>query len=97
MDNKEYFVKEMMQNFPESSGCLQCIKCKEDKKYNIDKEKLINTIPLIFTDKWGKGLTEVPANLFESTETVDNWLCQADAWDFDAFIQLSIFNEVIYG
>ena len=68
-----------------------------DKKYNIDKEKLINTIPLIFTDKWGKGLTEVPANLFESTETVDNWLCQADAWDFDAFIQLSIFNEVIYG
>ena len=22
MDNKEYFVKEMMQNFPESSGCL---------------------------------------------------------------------------
>jgi hypothetical protein len=39
----------------------------------------------------------VPANLFNDTEVLEDWLCEADAWDFDAFIQLAIFGEVIYG
>ena len=107
--NKEQFLQSVMENFPESSECLKCTKWnykklefnffdeEEEVKYSVNKEKLLAAIPLIFTDKWGKGLTKVPANLFNDTEVLEDWLCEADAWDFDAFIQLAIFGEVIYG
>ena len=107
--NKEQFIQSVMENFPESAECLRCTKWnykklefnffdeEEEKKYSVNKEKLLAAIPLIFTDKWGKGLTKVPANLLQDTEVLEDWLCEADAWDFDAFIQLAIFGEVIYG
>lgn len=107
-DNKEYFVQSIMENCPEACQSLQCTKWnyekleftfldEDNKKYTVNKEKLLETLPLIFTDKWGKGLTEIPANIFEDKEITEDWLCQADAYDFDAFIQLAIFAEVIYG
>ena len=52
----------------------------------------------MFTDKWLGGLTQVPANLLGGDiEAIDDWICQADAFDFDAFVQLAIFGEVLYG
>jgi len=105
---EQMLVKNIMENFPEASSSLQCVKWRYDDwkyvfvdedetVYKLDKEKLLSAVPLIFTDKWGKGLTKVPSNLLENEEVLEDWLCQADAWDFDAFVQLAIFGEVIYG
>jgi hypothetical protein len=101
-------VRGIMDNFPEaSSGCaLVCMNFKYDelkfifkdedgKTYKINKGILIDTFPLIFTDKWPKGCTKPPTSA--NREDWDNWLCYADAMDFDAFVQLAIFGEVIYG
>ena len=105
----ETIVKSIMENFPEaSSGCaLGCIGWKYDamkftfqdfedgKIYKLDKEKILAAFPLIFTDKWPKGCTKPPFS--DSVEDWDNWLCQCDATDFDAFVQLACLGEVIYG
>ncbi len=105
----ETVVLGIMENFPEASqGCaLACTGwnyerwhfCFEDHesgaKYLLDKSKLLAAFPLIFTDKWPKGCTPPPASA--SPVTWDDWLCQCDATDFDAFAQLACLGEVIYG
>ncbi len=63
----------------------------------LDKALLLAAFPLLFTDKWPKGCTPVPMNGFEDSEVWDDWLCSCDATDFDAYVQLVIFGEVIYG
>ena len=68
-----------------------------DVRHKINKDDLLRAVELMFTDKWGKGLTEVPKNLFFSQDTVEDWMCQADAYDMSAFVQLAIFGEVVYG
>lgn len=105
----EMVVKGIMENFPEaSSGCaLRCHGWRYDaweysfqdvesgKEYELDKAKLLAAFPLIFTDKWPKGCTKPP--VLDTEEEWDNWLCQSDATDFDAFAQLACLGEVIYG
>jgi len=96
-----------------SNGCsLVCTKWKYDAwqfrfedfegergqrhtEYDLDKAKLLAAFPLIFTDKWPKGCTQPPAS--DNPEVWDDWLCQCDATDFDAFAQLACMGEVIYG
>ena len=110
--NAEFLARGIMENFPEASNgsSLVChgwhyddwvytfIDEDEAKKYILDKPTLLAAVPLMFSDKWLPGLTPVPANLLDFDEgTIGDWLCQADATDFDAFIQLAIFGEVIYG
>lgn len=106
---QEKIIRGIMDNFPEASnGCaLRCISWKYDalkftfvdeedgKKYKIGKEELLKALPLIFTDKWPKGCTKPPCS--EKWEDWDEWLCQADATDDDAFAQLACLGEVIYG
>jgi hypothetical protein len=103
----ETVVRGIMENFPEASATLTCTMWLSDKwlfnffdqetgtTYLLNKAKLIAAFPLIFTDKWPKGCTQPPATA--DPEVWDNWLCQADATDFDAFVQLACFGEVIYG
>jgi hypothetical protein len=105
----EKIVEGIMANFPEASqgSALRCdgwnykermfgfYDTEEQKHYCLDKTKLLATFPLLFTDKWPKGCTPVPASAV--WEEWDNWLCQADATDFDAFVQLVCFDKVIYG
>lgn len=105
----EQVVKGIMENFPEASrGCaLVCVHWRYNdwrfrfydnesgKEYLLTKPKLIAAFPLIFTDKWPKGCTQPPAS--SDPEVWDNWLCQSDAQDFDAFAQLACLGEVIYG
>ena len=106
----EYLVKNIMENFPEASSgsSLRCLGWHYDKwkyifededevVYKLGKKKLLAAVPSLFTDKWSKGLTPVPQGLLLKKEVCDDWLCQADAIDFDAYIQLVIFGEVIYG
>jgi hypothetical protein len=105
-------VKELMENFPEASAGMT-MRCTDwryskmefifmeyddngpEKKHVVNEEMLVKAFPLIFTDKWPKGLTKPPAS--SDYEAWDDWLCQADAFDFDAFIQLACLGEVIYG
>lgn len=110
---QEHFVKELMENFPDASDCsaLRCSswnykECKytfvddEDEKriiYRVDLEKLLKAIPLMFSSKWGCGLTKVPRNAFASEDNAEDLLCNFDAYDMSAFVQLAIFGEVVYG
>lgn len=105
----EQVVKGIMENFPEASnGCaLVCTRWKYDewffrfedfeaggKEYELRKPQLIAAFALMASDKWPKGCTQLP--LSTDPEVLDNWLCQADAIDFDAFAQLACLGEVIY-
>jgi len=105
----ETVVQGIMENFPEASSCcaLRCVNWKYDAwkfrfedlesgiEYDLDKTKLIAAFPLMLTDKWPKGCTQPPAST--DPEVWDNWICQSDATDFDAFAQLACLGEVIYG
>ena len=110
---QEYFVKELMENFPDAceGSCLRCVRWKyktceytfvddeseDQKRYDVDLEKLLKAVPLLFSSKWGCGLTEVPRNAFASRENAEDLLCNFDAYDMQAFIQLAIFKQVIFG
>lgn len=103
-------IRGIMDNFPEASSgsALRCtdwqyktmrfdfVDVEENKIHKLDKAKLIADFPLMFTDKWPKGCTKLPVSRF-TWEDMEEWLCQADAIDFDAFVQLACFGEVIYG
>ena len=78
--------------------------CEADEpakgNHTLTKEVLMAAFPLLFTNKWPKGCTPVPevsTDKVNSEREWDDWLCAADATDFDAFVQLAIFKDVIYG
>lgn len=103
----ETVVKGIMENMPECSQSMDCLSWKyeewcykfrdheDGKVYVLDKEKLLATFPLLFSDKFPKGLIPPPQSADE--QEWDDWLCQSDVVTFDAFVQLAIFGEVIYG
>lgn len=100
-------VADIMANMPDCSLSMDCVRWKyelmefsfidheDGERFNLDEAKLVAAFPLMFTDKWPKGLQKPPV----STEWDDweTWLCQSDADSFDAFVQLACFGEVIYG
>lgn len=102
-----HVVQNIMENMPECSSSYDCTKWKytelrfefidydTGKKHTLDKEKLLATFPLLFTDKWPKGLLKPPHS--NDIDEWGDWLCQSDATSFDAFVQLAIEGEVIYG
>lgn len=105
----EKVIRGIMDNFPEASSgtSLICTRYKydilsfdfvdieTDFKYLVTKNKLRDAFPLLFTDKWPRGCTAPPIS--NNPEIWDDWLCQADATDFDAFVQLVCLGKVIYG
>ncbi|HTB82226.1 MAG TPA: hypothetical protein VK742_01105 [Candidatus Sulfotelmatobacter sp.] len=105
----EKIVRGIMDNFPEASrGCtLVCASYKYEAmaflfkdeesgtSYYLDRQKLLAAFPLLFTEKWPKGCTPPPISA--SWDDWENWLCQSDATDDDAFVQLACLGEVIYG
>lgn len=107
----ETVVKGIMENFPEASAgsALRCVEWhydawlfnfddeETDITYKLDKSKLLAAFPLMLTDKWPHGCTPLPSPYNTDPEVWDNWLCQSDAIDFDAFAQLACLGEVIYG
>ena len=110
----ETVVKGIMENMPEASQSMDCLEYKYDawryrfkdyedgKVYILDKEKLLATFPLIFSDKWPAGVVPAPTipdtlSLSEQLKLWDDWLCQSDADSFDAFVQLACFGEVVFG
>jgi hypothetical protein len=100
----------IMENFPEASSgsVLACTGWDyanlkfcfvdgehENRKIHIDKTHLENALQLVFSTHWPKGCTPPPMSA--NWDDWDNWLCQCDATDFDAFAQLACLGEVIYG
>lgn len=65
------------------------------ERHALNRHKLRKALPLVFSGKWPKGCTPPPAT-GEWTRW-DQWLCDCDATDFDAFIQLAALGQVIYG
>lgn len=103
----EHVVRSIMDNMPEAAQSYDCVnwKYKEldfrfvdydtGKKHIVTKKMLLAAFPLLFTDKWPKGLLKPPHS--NDADQWDDWLCQSDATSFDAFVQLAIEGEVIYG
>ena len=99
----------IMENFPEASGgcALTCVNWKyadcifkfrdgeSGKSYQVGRNDLNKAFPKMFTDKWPKRCTT--PKLSDNWDDWNDWLCQADAQDFDAFAQLACLGEVIYG
>lgn len=100
-------VKSIMENMPEASQSMNCVRWKyeemrfsfvdyeDGQRYDLDREKLLATFPLMFTDKWPPGLESPP--MTADWKEWDSWLCRSDADSFDAFVQLACFGSVIYG
>lgn len=106
----EKVVRGILENFPEASrgSALCCTNWgydkwdfdfieveNDDKLHHPTKAEWMNAFNLLFTDKWPKGLTQPIAR--SDWESWEDWLCQADADDFDAFAQLACLGAVIYG
>jgi hypothetical protein len=105
----ENTVKSILENYPEAGQglALQCTRWKydkwdyvfrdteTDKAYRLNKEQLVKAFPLIFTDKWPAMLPKPPTTA--KPEAWDDWLCDCDAFAFDAYMQLVCLGEVIYG
>lgn len=101
----ENIVRGIMENFPEASLSMHCVvrsyrtlefhfdDCGTRHVTNLDM--LVAAFPLIRSEKWPKGCTQPPE--LGTPEAWNDWLCQADATDFNAFLQLALFKEVIYG
>jgi hypothetical protein len=108
-DLVENTVKNILENYPEAGQglAIQCTRWNYDKwdfvfrdgesgkAYRPKKEDFIKAFPLIYSDKWPAGLPKPPTTA--NHEAWDNWLCNCDAFAFDAFIQLVLLGEVIYG
>ena len=80
----------------EGNGKVKVRDEEEDKTLVTTKEQLLRGIDLMAT-KWPKGCTPLKAGMFSNENILDDWLCSADSIDYDAFIQLAIFGEVVYG
>lgn len=101
----EIVVRSIMYNFPEASICMGCVGWKYEplefsfmdagRRIEVTKDQLLAAFPLIRSEKWPKGCTPAPA--LDTPEAWNEWLCNSDATDYDAFLQLAIFKEVIYG
>jgi len=102
-------IRGIMENFPEASqgSSLICRRwdyaamdftffdCEEEKSHRLGSVDFGRAFGLLASDKWPRGCTPPPrANTWAVWQ---DWLGQADAMDFDAFVQLAIFGEVIYG
>jgi len=102
-------ITSTMENYPEasSSNAMQCRSfyykalrfffedTETGKEYRVNKTMLHKAFKLMFTDKWPKGCEQPPAS--GRWEDWDDWLCRCDNVSHDAFIQLAILGEVIYG
>ena len=80
----------------EGNGKVKVYDEEENKNLVVTKEQLLRGIDIMAT-KWPKGCTPLKAGMFSNENILDDWLCSADAIDFDAFVQLAIFGEVVYG
>lgn len=103
----ETAVREILSNFPDCVSSVGCTKWDYENwafafvdpetrtRYAPTKQQFIDAFPLMYTDKWPKGCTAPPLSFTD--DALDDWLCLCDATDFDAYLQLVLFGEVVYG
>jgi hypothetical protein len=102
-------ITSTMENYPEASStnAMQCHDFNYEKlrfhfqdadtgaKYRVNETMLRKAFKLIFTEKWPKGCVQPPAS--SRWEDWDQWLGECDNTSHDAFLQLAIFGQVVYG
>lgn len=109
---EEVIIRHIVENYPEASAgnSLRCTKFNYDalefefadgeseKTYTLKAEDWNRALDLLLDvpHKWPRGCTPQPSRAF-NTEQWDDWFCRIDAMDVDAFCQLAVFGEVIYG
>lgn len=62
----------------------------------VDRQKLLKALELMSTEKWPKLCTPFDADVLKDSDSISDWLGEADATDFCAFVELAIFGEVVY-
>ncbi len=67
------------------------------QRYKLTKDELLKAFPLVYSKEWPSGCTPPPLHGLDEAQVWDDWLCQCDAADFDAFAQLVCLGHVIYG
>lgn len=100
---KETFVRELFNNFPEHAQCLVCtgwdyekflfdfIDEEDGKKYTVTLPMALEAFDKLCAEiEAGKLKFDLPADY--KTDT-----CYWDCWPIDALAQMAIFGEVIYG
>jgi hypothetical protein len=104
--NKADIIKSIFENFPECSMSFQFLSSpyafpvsvqdvEEGITYSVTFTDCLRAFEYLNSEKWPKGLTQTPK--FHSVENWNDWMCQADAMDFDAFLQVATIGEVVYG
>jgi len=102
-------ISSTMECYPEAGhgNTMQCLKFDYEKlyfhfedtdtgkRYRVTENMLTDAFRLLFTDKWPAGCVHPPANGDE--KMWDIWMGECDVVSHDAFLQLAIFGEVIYG
>lgn len=101
-------IEGIMENHPEASrgSGLVCVgwdyknhtftfQDEEGNFHKVHLPALKEAFKLMFTDKWPKGCTQPIAR--SDWESWNDWLCECDAIEFDAFAQLAVLGEVVYG
>jgi hypothetical protein len=98
--DKEDIVREVLQNLPEYSMSLTCTKWKyKECSYTFHDDEDGTTHKLELADAL-RGLDLLLASNLDcvpDTTDVEEWCCHADADTIDALIQLSLFDELVYG
>lgn len=102
-------ISDITSNFPECAQSYACETWKyndlrfsfrdlEDGKVHVVQEpELRKAFGLMFTKMDGKMPCAPPCPTSDDEDKWESWLCNADANTFDAFIQLAIEGDVIYG
>lgn len=100
-------INGFMENYPEASMSIRCTgwdydklkftfeDTEDGKRYKIAEKHLVKAFKLMFTGKWPNGLRRPPVCTDE--KAWDSFWNHVDAEYTDAFGQLAIFGEVIYG
>ncbi len=95
-EERKFTVEDTEENFPdpELGDC--------PKTYMITETDLLKGFKLMFEPgMWPAGLDYPPACAYydkkDPKNPWDRWLCNADAIYHDAFLQLAVLGEVIYG
>lgn len=102
-------ISGITSNFPECAQSYCCdlwrykdlifrfIDIEEGVSHLVKETELRKAFELMFTKMDGKMPCAPPCPTVDSEDEWDDWLCAADANTFDAFIQLAIEGDVIYG
>ncbi len=98
-------LNELMENYPEASFCLRCVKydyeaCEfsfrddeEGVTYHLNREKLQKALPKYIQMMLDGKLNGIARYVLPDFQDAGQW----DAVAIDGLVQVAVFDDVIYG